>query len=173
MISASDANGPTEVTQLVAQLSADDASRRAQAAEQLAKRGDLVAGAATALVRAAGDASDQVRQWASAALEELGPPAIGQAASLTALLDHTHPDVAYWAATLLGRLETEARASVPKLAEVLLGNASAEVRARCAWALGKIGAAEGALEALQQASADADPRVARLARQAMAGFKDP
>lgn len=168
MISASDANGPAEVTRLVAQLSADDALRRAQAAEQLARLGDQVAGAATALVRAAGDANDQVRQWASAALEELGPPAVGQAASLTALLDHAHPDVAYWAATLLGRLATEARASVPKLAEVLLGKASAEVRARCAWALGKIGIADGALEALQQASANADPRVSRLARQAMA-----
>jgi HEAT repeat protein len=48
------------------------------------------------------------------------------------------------------------------------GEQAMSVRRRAAWALGKIGSsAHGATDALQQATANDDPRLARLARQAI------
>lgn len=159
------------VAELTAGLSAADPTARARAAEQLARLEDGAGDAATALVRAMGDDSEEVRQWASAALESLGPPPAAQTLSLADLLHHPHADVGYWSATLLGRLGPEARAAIPKLALVLGGKASVEVRVRCAWAMGKIGIAEGADDALQQAATSAEPRLARIVRQALDQIK--
>ncbi|MBX7166651.1 MAG: hypothetical protein K1X74_09930, partial [Pirellulales bacterium] len=85
------------------QLRADAESRRTAAIEQLMRSPHLQA-AAVALVEASGDASEAVRQLASGVLEDLGPPAAADLAQLTALLSNGTEDVAYWAATLLGRL---------------------------------------------------------------------
>ena len=60
------------------------------------------------MVRAVGNASDEVREWVVSALEELGPPRGADVEPLAGLLEHDDADVAYWAATLMGRLEAEA-----------------------------------------------------------------
>jgi hypothetical protein len=79
-----------------------------------------------------------------------------------------HPDVGYWAATLLGRLGKQAAPAVPVLARVVCGGVDLTVRQRVAWALGQIGpAAAEALAALQQAATSDDLRLARLAQQAI------
>jgi HEAT repeat protein len=83
------------------------------------------------------------------------------------LLSAEHPDVAYWAATLLGRLESEASGAVSQLMEAL-GSSALAVRERAAWALGRIGPrASKALPLLRKLSRDSRPRLARLAAEAI------
>jgi HEAT repeat protein len=145
-----------------------DALHRAQAAEALARLGAGAQPAAVALVRAAGDPNEGVRDWAVAALEELGPPMVEDLDSLASLTDHFDLNIAYWACTLLGRLKANAAAAAPALARCLTQHANLQVRQRAAWALGQVGsAARAALPALEQAAQSPDPRLSRLARQSI------
>ncbi|HUG89960.1 MAG TPA: HEAT repeat domain-containing protein, partial [Planctomycetaceae bacterium] len=75
-----------DLSALCGGLSDADTGRRAAAAERLARLGPAGRGAAVPLVRASGDADESVREWAVAALEELGPPDVGDVGALAALL---------------------------------------------------------------------------------------
>lgn len=159
----------------VAVVSADVAERR-RGAEGLAQLGEEAAQASVELVRAAGDADEQVREWAVGALEALGTPEAGQLSGLVEQLGNSRGDAAYWAATLLGRMGREASSALEELNRVLLQSPQMAVRQRCAWAIGKIGAEvagnvdpqlRGAVEAsLQQAAAAGDAQLARQAKEA-------
>jgi hypothetical protein len=106
---------------------------------------------------------------AVAALEDLGTPPADAVAELTPLAAATNPLTAYWAITLLGRSGQDAASAVAVLADRLGAAAAPEVAQRAAWALGKIGrAASGATVALRAAAASSDPRLARLATEALA-----
>jgi HEAT repeat protein len=158
---------------LIEHLSAPDAEARASAAEALCRAGESAASAATALVAACGDEDDRVREWAAAALEDLGPPPGEQIAELTMLAAAKHPLVAYWAVTLLGRGGEGAALAVPALEACLAPGTAIEVRQRACWALGKVGpAAASARAALTAAASDADPRLSRLAGEALAALPD-
>jgi HEAT repeat protein len=120
------------------------------------------------LVRQAGDPEETVREWATAALEGMGAPAVEDQAALVAELASAQPDVAYWAATLLGRLGDEAAPSVDALAKATAEHPLPEVRQRAVWALGRIGPAAGnARPVLEQAAQSSEPRLARLAQRAL------
>ena len=106
-----------------------------------------------------------------AALEEFGKPGDNTISQLADLAESSHPLIAYWAVTLLGRSGEEGSAAVPSLIACLDRNRPIEVRQRAAWAIGKIGpAATGARDALAGVSADSDPRLARLAGEALAAI---
>jgi HEAT repeat protein len=129
--------------------------------------------AAVPLVEACETEDDQLREWVAAALEELGPPDVADVANLAALVERSPLDVAYWAATLLGRLEDQAAAAVPNLAWALANHPEMAVRQRAAWALGKIGpAANRARDALTEAAENSNRRLASLARDAMDRLED-
>lgn len=166
---------PRELSQLIAELSADDASRRIAAADELSRLGEEARGAAVPLVRACGDEIEEVRELAVGALEELGPPDVDDLPSLAELLRSENSDAAYWAITLTGRLEGNAAGAVDALTAVLTGEGPAEVRQRAAWALGKIGpAAASAMPALRALSNEgSDPRLARLAAKAIEQIETP
>jgi HEAT repeat protein len=156
------------IDHLIADLTAPDASKRAQAAEQLAQLGSDAQPAAVALVRATGDDGEEVRQWAASALEEMGPPSVSDLNQLAALIEDHSSDVGYWATTLLGRLKAEAAPAVNALARAVGGQQAIAVPQRAAWPLGEIGpAAVAALPTLKQVASDPDPRLARLAQQAI------
>lgn len=158
-----------QVSQLIQQLQSDSAETRYAAAEQLARCGEQARPAAAVLVSCSGDEDERISEFAVAALEGLGPPADEALAQLATLLGNQNPDVAYWAATLLGRLEAKGTGAVAGLVATLRSNPHLQVRQRVAWALGMIKhAGSGAKEALEQAAASQDPRLARLARQALA-----
>jgi HEAT repeat protein len=124
------------------------------------------------LVRASGDRDAAVRDWAVAALEELGPPPAKEVDALTALATNPEINIAYWACTLLGRLAAEASLAVPALAEALAQHQQLAVRERAAWALAQIGpAAKSGLPALEQAAQSGEARLSRLARQAIAAIE--
>ena len=148
------------------QLATGTAAERADAAERLSLAGEEAAAAAVPLVQACGD--EQLREWAVAALEDLGPPPSDTITLLIELVSNSDPLVAYWAATLLGRSGQDAATAATGLAACIDSSADLSVRQRAAWALGKIGAgATSARAALQRAAGQGDERLARLAREAL------
>lgn len=148
-------------------LQSPDVNKRIAAAEHLASAPTDAVAAAVELVRACAD-TEPVQQWAVAALESMPPPALQSQPQLADLTASPDSLVVYWAVTLLGRLESAASPSQPQLAKVLADSPDLSNRQRAAWALGKIGAtAPEALAALKQAAGTSDPRLARLAQQAL------
>jgi HEAT repeat protein len=159
------------ISDLVSQLAAADADTRAAAAESLGQMAADAALAAVPLVEACRDDDERVREWAVAALEDLGSPPEDAVKPLTLLVGDKNPLAGYWAATLLGRCGEAAAGAVDALAKVVDSGADRAVRQRAAWALGQIGpAASAARGVLEKAAGDADPRVARLASEALAGL---
>ena len=158
-----------DIAALATRLTDPDPTVRLVAAEELARSGEAAAPAAVPLVKACGDADDQVREHAVAALEELGAPPTAAIADLVTLVAAADPLMAYWAATLLGRSGQDAVPAVAALTRRLESTTAPEVTQRAAWALGRIGpAAAAAAEALRKAAAAPDPRLARLAGEALA-----
>ncbi len=156
------------IAALLAQLEDEQVAVRAEAAEQLCQMGAAARDATTALVKATGD-DESVSQWAVGALEELGPPVDGAAAELAKLATSTNESVAYWTVTLLGRLGPAAKSAEAALVAALSTSPHQAVRERSAAALSKIGAqSAAAIDALKTASEASEPRLARLATQALA-----
>jgi HEAT repeat protein len=160
----------SDLSALVRSLASGSADERADAAQRLAQMEAEAQPAAVPLVEACAADDDAARPWVTAALESLGPPRPSDLPQLVALLPHVSPDVGYWAATLLGRLKSDAAPAVAALAKALSGSAP-RVRQRAAWALGQIGPAAGAARSeLETAAAEPDPRLAALAREALAAL---
>ncbi len=159
---------PGDVAQWASELNHGDAAARASAAEHLARHPGEASVAAIALVQSVADADEGVREWVTAALEELDAPPADQCEELAALTTHAESDVAYWAATLLGRMGDAAAPAVARLSGVLESSPAHNVRERAAWALGKIGpAAKSAGPQLQHAANSNKARLARTAAKAL------
>jgi HEAT repeat protein len=153
------------------QLASADGASRAEAAELLARAGAAAIVAVVPLVKACGDKDEQVRDWAVAAVEELGPPPVESIADLSRLVTAEEPLTGYWATTLLGRAGKNAASATPVLAAAVESAGDPAVRQRAAWALGKIGpAAAAARGSLERAATAGDERLARLAREALAAI---
>ena len=159
-----------DISQLMAALGSPQETARADAAERLSQLDpDQIRAAVLVLVEACGDESEAVREAAVGALEEMGPPDPEVLDGLIDLLANTQADVAYWAATLIGRLGPDAVPAVPALNTALEDSPHQNVRQRAARALGKIGpGAAAARDALQRAATGVDPRLARLAERSLA-----
>ncbi len=123
------------ISQLINDLNSDQLAVRRRAAEQLAAAPD--AAAAVSLVRACGDADEQVREWAVAALEQLGPPDAADGPAILNLLTNANRDVRYWSATLLGRLGRLGASAVGPLGEAVENDPDSAVRQRAAWCWAK------------------------------------
>ncbi|MEW4454912.1 HEAT repeat domain-containing protein [Bremerella sp. JC817] len=149
-------------------LGSSNVDERRQAAEACAKNTDLAQAAVIPLCRCCADEDEQVSEWANGALEELGPPAKEELPALIDLLTAAAP-TAYWAATLVGRLEEAGSPALPQLAAAInQPETPPEVRDRAIWAIGKIGSGDASVrEALQKAAASDNPRTARLAASAL------
>lgn len=159
------------LTKQIAALGSQHVAVRRAAAEALLQLGKEAGPAAVGLARAASDTDEQVRESAAGALEELGPPDAAAVKELTGLLSPESSDTAYWSATLLGRLGPAGSSAAPALIAVLIGDGASNVKEQAAWALGQIGASDAAtVEALRQAAASSRPRLARLAKAALAAI---
>ncbi len=152
--------------------STDTATRRA-AATALANSEISLTPWAIALVEAAGDLDEHVRAWAADALETLGTPRITDLPPLVRLLqDSTDGEMAYWAATLLGRLGPAAFPATEVLSHTVRHSPYLPVRERAVWALGRIGPrAKSASSALRDASTKGPPRLRRLATAALESLR--
>ena len=149
------------------ELQSPNIEQRIVAAEALSQMGPDAAFAAVELVNACAD-EETVRDWAVAALEELGPPPPESLEPLAALVSASDSLVAYWAITLLGRSGTTARFGEANLVAALTTSSEVSRRERAAWALGKIGADSAAsMHALEQAAISSDARLSRLAKASL------
>ena len=158
----------TELRALAEQLLHGELGARREAAQRLMAAGSDAAVAACALVQAAGDSDEEIATAAAEALENLGTPPANDVAELAALLSSNASDTCYWAATLLGRLGKASEPAVPALIRTLETHSDLPVRERAVWALGKIGpAARAATQAIERAAASEQPRLARLAQEAL------
>ena len=101
-----------------------------EAAEMLAGMSDAAQGAIVELVRQCGGEQEDLRQWCVAALEGVGAPAANQIDELALLASSANSDVAFWAATLLGRLQSKAADAVPSLATAVANHPHAAVQER-------------------------------------------
>ena len=127
-----------KISQCVTELQSSDSAVRAAAAERLCLLESEAQAAAVDLARAVVDPSEEVVEFAVAALESVGPPRAADVDELIGLLGNGEPDVAYWAATLLGRLGGEAATAATALASAAENHAADHVRQRAAWAVKKI-----------------------------------
>lgn len=125
------------------------------------------------LILASASEDESQREPAVSALEDFGVPPESAAPQLVNLLhEQDQADVLYWAATLLGRLEEKAAPYTSQLAALLESTKPLNARERAAWALGMIGpGAKAALPALEKAASGQEPRLARLASQAVAAMQ--
>ena len=159
----------TELERWQLGLRSRDAEERALGAENLSYLGDAAAFAAVDLVQACA-AEDAVREWAVAALEEMGKPPVEAKAALAALATSPEPLVAYWAVTLLGRLGPDSQTEQALLLELLRNRAiDLAIREKAAWAVGQMGvAARSAIPVLRELREAEHPRLAQLAENAIA-----
>lgn len=134
-----------------------------------------VEGLAVPIVSLAGSKDDEVRMWASEALESAVRPIASEQLMLIRLLETTHDsEICYWAATMLGRLGTDAGASAQALEACVRQSMYLPARERAAWALSQIGpAAKVAVNTLREASETAPPRLQRLAAEALRVIENP
>ena len=148
-------------------LRSEDAAERLSAAESLSLMGPDASFAAVDLVNACAD-EEAIRDFAVAALEELGPPPVDALPGLIDLASHDDALVAYWAITLLGRAGVSAKSGEARLVSVLETAGESSVKERAAWALGQIGSdSEPAIEALKRAAGSSEARLSRLAKASL------
>jgi HEAT repeat protein len=159
---------PTNIQSLIAQLNSHNPAQQATAAEALARMGREAQPAALALVTALRTADAPTREWCAAELEDIGPPQAAQIPELMKLADDQSLDAAYWAITLLGRAGKAAASAVSTLINIVQTSQESVLRERAAWALGKLGpTAASAVPALRAAADSNEPRLMRLAKQAL------
>lgn len=157
-----------EASHAVQALGGTNLEERREAAEACAKTPTIAMAAIVPLCRCCSDNDEQVAQWSQAALEELGPPSIDE---LDALLELTAADesTAYWAVTLIGRLEGEAAPAANHLANLVHREVTpVEVRNRAIWAISRIGVIDSKIKTILESAAQSEnPRTARLASKAL------
>lgn len=157
-----------EASHAVQSLGGTNLEERRKAAEACAKDPSIAMAAIVPLCRCCSDSDEQVSQWSEAALEELGPPAVDELDSLVELTTSTE-STAYWAVTLIGRLQSEGAPAAKHLARLIENEKTpVEVRNRAIWAIGQIGAADAAIKGiLEKAAQSENARTARLAEKAL------
>ncbi len=149
------------------QLSPSERIARLQA---LANDSEAAAKMAVELIDCVVDADEEIRNWASEALENLEAPLASDAAKIAKQISNPADDAAYWALKLLGRLGEEAKSQEAQIAAALKPERSLTVQQNAAWALGKIGFESSTTRGLlEKAAGSADARLAQLAKQALSG----
>lgn len=141
--------------------------------KQIALGAELPDGQILNLLVTMGDSEEETRAWASDVLQtvEVLPRSLADSVSDKCL--DPHPAVAAWACTLLGKLESDAHKYQSDIVACLNTHPSVSTRQQAALALSSIAEREpgildeATLESLRHAAASDDPRLKRLATQAL------
>lgn len=161
-----------DLSSLISQLHSNDSSIRASAAESICHLGADALPATIALVEACADKNSDVREWAVAALEDIGPPSTASIPHLTLMIGDTDPLVEYWVITLLGRCRENAMNAVPDLIASIDSKKDLAVRQRALWALCKIRPPLVVVQDVLEKVADHDdPRLSDMARRVILSLK--
>ena len=142
---------------------------RAVAAENLSYLGTGADFATVELLKACAD-DEPIREWAVAALEEIGCPPLAFKSQISALTGDPNPLTSYWAVTLLGRMGDAANSEQDALLKLLRDDSTdLAVREKSIWAIGQMGpAASGTLPVLAELLKTSDaPRLVQLAQDAI------
>ncbi len=131
----------SQIITWIQQLQHSDPQEQAAAAEALASLGQEAQPAILALVQHCGSADEDLCNWCTAALEEVGPPVAQQIDELALLATSANSNVAFWAVTLLGRSGSLAKTAESILSKRSTDASAPEVQRRAVWALQKIRAA--------------------------------
>ncbi len=107
------------VNDWIEDLKIGDAVAQLAAAEGLAGLGEAAQPAIVELIQRCGDEEEAISNWCGSALEDVGRPSLEQVDELLPLASAANENVAYWAITLLGRLEGDAIRAMPVLIERL------------------------------------------------------
>lgn len=157
-----------DIAPLIQQLRTPQVSTRLAALQECLVSQDMPGEVLLAVLPLTADANDTVRDQAVAVCEGIEEPQPAISTALTAYLPTARGDAAYWCVTLLGRIGAGAAGAVDVLATCLERHELLAVRERAAWALGKIGpAAAAARNSLEKAAQITDPRLSRLAKDAL------
>jgi HEAT repeat protein len=114
------------------------------------------------------DENEEVRAWASDVLTIVEEPSSAWAPQLAELTRHVNAPLAGWACKLLGRLGEQATGYQSSLATALAHHAEKSVRQLAALALKSVpNLTADTVDALRAAASDADPRLRRLALDAL------
>ncbi|QDU55465.1 HEAT repeat domain-containing protein [Aeoliella mucimassa] len=153
-------------------LTSSDNPSRQQAAEWLSQNADVAMELAVELVEHSGDDDRVVAEYCVATLEELGEPSPNDLPALCRLLASDNSDVAYWAATLIGRCGEQSAACATQLGNLVASDAAPATRERAAWAIAKIGpAASSAKPQLESLSITEPESLARAIAKALAAIE--
>lgn len=123
---------------LTNQLQSNDLAEQITAAETLASLAEEAQPAIVPLVQHCGADDEDLCNWCTAALEEVGPPTADQIDELALLAGSANTNVAFWAATLLGRAGPIAETASAVLTQRSKDASASEVQKRAIWALEKI-----------------------------------
>lgn len=123
---------------LVQQLQSDQLTVQIAAAETLAGLAEAAQPAIVALVSQCGSENEDLCNWCTSALEEVGAPTAEQIEALIGQLESENINEAFWAATLLGRAGAMAEPATSVLAKRSADASAPEVQKRAAWALDRI-----------------------------------
>ena len=136
--------------------------------QEISRNPHLAASQVMALLSTLRTADEELRAWAADCLQLVTRPPQDVVPQLALACSDACPPVAVWACILLGRLGEQALPWQDALVVALQQHDSLTVRQQAARALGQItGIGAAALAALEQATACNDPRLQRLATQAL------
>ncbi|MEM8670292.1 MAG: HEAT repeat domain-containing protein [Planctomycetota bacterium] len=130
---------------------------------------ESVTGLTSDVIPLAGHDDDEIRMWASEALESSIQAEVAELLVLIQMLESTEDsEICYWSATILGRLGSDAASAAPVLEACVRKSMYLPARERATWALAQIGpAASIALPTLKDIAESSPPRLQRLAIEAI------
>lgn len=141
-----------------------------EAAKSLMHAGESAIEAVAELVRAADTDDEILCEFAHGALECVGAPPESAISELQSILEEIPADSkssSYWAATMLGRMGNVAKDALPELAKASAKFSEIQVQQRILWAIDKIGPDESVVPVLTAYANNQNPRLARIANQAL------
>lgn len=125
------------------------------------------------------DPQEETVGYAVEALENCGAPTLSHWQPLAGALKSSHPLIAYWGATLIGRMLEIQKGSLPtesiraiesELCQQLSKASDLAAKERIVWAIGKLPAMERSTQQmLESLLPAASPRLKRLVEEALSG----
>lgn len=165
-------NAGAQADSLLLGLKASSPEVRAETLRKLSRL-DQVIGITPIVVAMAGESNSDVCMWAAEVLERSIVPSADETSELVQQLQSSNGEVIYWAASMIGRLGEKASDAAISLTQCLENSSHLPAKEKVVWALCQIGPdASVARDALRRVAEQPQPRLARLASEALKRLDD-